>query len=323
MKILFKSCVKAKLSVNGQSFGTVWDNPVPFTADSAFDAVLLPVSDKNTYFQRLYHFELTGTLSCENSEVIITDCKDGNFIAEFCPLPYFPSAYPTVIEQKTYGIPSLTHTATLMKDSAFMVIIECKDFMHTVRLPFDIEKVSLVVKQLHGMDILQISCESEKQNYYVVCDFSEDYYNLYEKRAEELTISDNKLTETLYYADNLGHTVITEYAKEKNKLKALQHRRYCSKDKKAEELHESLLPYLFFEGVRAGYLEECKGYLAEDLKFSESDLKAFFGDFCNVFQNPFTFEIALLYRLSETRYFIRNFTAEQQNRKIVNIYENE
>jgi len=313
--------VSADICADGQKLGDIGERQVPFsTHKKEFFVLLSPVSGKDTYFARNYYFDFESSLRCKSPEVCITDCKDASYAVRFSPLPYLPPVHPEVRGQISYGTPQLRHTATLLYDNSPLVIAECREFMHQLRLPAGAQNTKLEPRTLSGKEVAEVSAEIDGRRYFAVIDFDDDYFELFAGYAEELELSGDTLTVTRRFTDHAGHITVTQYRKGGRTLYVKEIQRYVSKQREGEPLPQ-LLPYLFFESLHAGFLDEAQSYLSPGFELSEQAAKEFFGEFAEVVQHPFDASPALLYIAAPGQQYLRRFGFETEDGKISNITE--
>lgn len=318
ISFLFTSNVHCSIKLNEKNVGIIKDFPIFFETPD-FDACtieVLPFCDFQNYCNTSFSFDNTGVLECKSPRVKITKFFKNYYGVHFECLPLVQNE-SRVISQLNYNEKNLQHCATVFYNGNLILNIESAQYVENFVLP---NVIDISLQQISIPDkCLLLTAKKNSQVYLKLIGLMEDYTVFYDGLVKYFKLEDNKLFLTESFNDHLGHCEEKTLSLSSN-LKIESVKKFYTKNKDISNIPLEILPYVFLECVRSRFLSEEKEILSENLQSADEEYFAsYFGEICNVIQNPKTHKPCVIKKVTENYFVALDYSFEYKNGKIYNI----
>ncbi len=312
MYYYFSSDFPAVIKLNGIYYGQITNTVKHIDVQSEQPAFVEVCSLIQT--EKSINFILDDNfLSSPPNLASVTDLKGGYLIK-------FNRAYNvdefSVIQQEKF--PDVI--ATVFCENGYKLSIETPEDFYAEILYNEIKSTNIERIEMQGERLIVVRIIAEKQIVYVYKTHGKTQ-KIFSTECDD-AVFNNNLT-VIESRNNIAKHNISSVWELSNGEFKLSSRTVKRKDGfDISQLHQRILPFAFAEELLAGgYVLD---FLADDMQKNADKLKGFLGEFIGVMPPP-TFrapdEVGLIYKQSDRKYFVRYFTFEMENNKILNIKE--
>ena len=211
--------------------------------------------------------------------------------------------------------------ATVLDGAQVQAAIESGGKLELVPLP-RASRYEIGAERVGGAHFLRLSAVDEDGQ--LLCLFSDDLHCVLRERVQEAAFGEVLRTETKL-CDLARHTVRRTFAAEENRLQEQAREVLPDPDFSADALHETLLPFAFFQELLAG--GDPAPYLSPALSEQIPKLREYLGDFCAVtppkeifyLRNGTRNAAGLVYARGENLFDVKFFEAKTEQGKIANL----
>ena len=232
---------------------------------------------------------------CKSRAAVLTSFPQNHYELTISPEKIYGSAPACAIKQERFHYKGETHTATLIKDAAFQLICEGAGLIYTHVLPqsFSLKEFSVnTAGQSAAVKIYGAAGRDGEECEYAAVIMYDGAYSLnLNLLCDQIEFEDNRIRTLTKLNDIARRGVVTTYAADASG-------RYELNESYAVYLlnaalrpsHQTLIPFAFFQAVKAGDFPEARFYLSDALNGeinSDDALSAFFEDFDIIEENKY------------------------------------
>jgi len=318
INFLFTSNVQCLIRFDGKNVGIVKDFPAFFETPDFEICVMevLPFNNFQNYCNTSFLFQNIGTLECLSSRVKIIKFFHNYYGVHFDCLPLVQNE-SRIICQINYTEKDLAHCATVSYNGNLILNIESAQYVEYYVLP---NVIDINLQQIAIPDkCLLLSARETSKIYLKLIALKDDYTVFYDGYVLDFKISDNKLIVTESLGSHLGHSLEKVLSLFDN-LKTEKVKKGYSKSKDLLDIPLEILPYVFLESVKNGFLKEETAILSENLyNVGEEYFITYFGEIYDVMQNPKTYKPCIIKKAADNCFLAEDFSFEFKNGKIYNV----
>ena len=233
---------------------------------------------------------------CKSRAALLTSFPQNHYELTISPERIYSFAPACALKREIFNYKGETHTATLIKDAAFQLVCEGAGLIYTHVLPqsFSLKELSVdaagqaVVIKAYGA----AGRDGEDCEYAAIITYDGAYSLNLNLLCDKIEFADNNRIQTLTSLRDIARRgVVTAYAfGAANRYEIESSYAVYLLNAALRPAHETLIPFAFFQAVKAGDFPEARFFLSDSLnaEISGDDaLAAFFGDFNIIEENKY------------------------------------
>ncbi|MCL1901694.1 MAG: hypothetical protein FWG51_04790 [Firmicutes bacterium] len=317
---MFTSNINCSVRFNEKNIGIIKDSPLFFEAPALerYIVEILPFCDFQNFCNACFLLSNTGSLDCKSGRVNITKFSADYYAVHFNCLPLLQNE-SRLICQFNYNEKNLAHCATVFYNGNLILNIESAMYVENYVLP---NVVDVKLQQISIPDkCLLLSAKQNSKTYLKIAALKDDYTVFYDGFVLNFKIFENKLFLTESLGGHMGHC-LEKVLSLSDSLKTESAEKNYIKNKDLNNIPPEILPYVFLESVKNGFLKEEKAILAENLQNADEEYFInFFGEIYDIMQNPKTHKPCIVKKLRDNCYLAVDYSFEFKNGKIYNIFK--